>query len=256
MRRTMATAMSRGVRASIDNRSASNSSPRTAPVASLGSCLAMNARSVVSARRAGMSSPSADTDADTAHMMPNVRSVRRCRAQSPADHRVMSSLADDDEDASGGFVVSSPPSCGSASFVRDAASTASAKSIPARCMAAGDDAQFPASSSFFPASTPDAPPKSPGRPKLGAHRAAYRQAPLRVEMTSTPFMASLRVTYDHERCSAEWRWRSRDLRAPPACAVNSVDGPCVSRRQFRRVYPDDDVSPGGATPSGARSEKR
>ena len=58
--------------------------------------MAMNARSVVSARRAGMSSPSADTDADTAHMMPNVRSVRRCRAQSPADHRVMSSLADDD----------------------------------------------------------------------------------------------------------------------------------------------------------------
>ena len=193
MRLTMATAMSRGVRASIDNRSASNSSPRTAPVASLGSCLAMNARSVVSARRAGMSSPSADTDADTAHMMPNVRSVRRCRAQSPADHRVMSSLADD-EDASGGFEESSSPSCGSASFVRDAASTASAKSIPARCMAAGDDAQFPASSSFFPASTPDAPPKSPGRPKLGAHRAAYRQAPLRVEMTSTPFMASLRVT--------------------------------------------------------------
>ena len=140
----MATAMSRGVRASIDNRSASNSSPRTAPVTSLGSCLAMNARSVVSARRAGMSSPSADTDADTAHMMPNVRSVRRCRAQSPADHRVMSSLADDDEDASGGFVESSSsPSCGSTSFVRDAASTASAKSIPARCMAAGDDAPVP-----------------------------------------------------------------------------------------------------------------
>ena len=251
----MATAMSRGVRASIDNRSASNSSPRTAPVTSLGSCLAMNARSVVSARRAGMSSPSADTDADTAHMMPNVRSVRRCRAQSPADHRVMSSLADDDEDASGGFVESSSsPSCGSASFVRDAASTASAKSIPARCMAAGDDAPFPASSSFFPASTPDAPPKSPGRPKFGAHRAAYRQAPFRVEMTSTPFMASLRVTPPtHD--PAEWRWRSRDLRAPPACAVNSVDGPCVSRRQLRRVYPDDDVSPGGATPSGARSER-
>ena len=250
----MATAMSRGVRASIDNRSASNSSPRTAPVTSLGSCLAMNARSVVSARRAGMSSPSADTDADTAHMMPNVRSVRRCRAQSPADHRVMSSLADDDV-ASCLVLESSSPSCGSTSFVRDAASTASAKSIPARCMAAGDDAPS-RSSSFFPESTPDAPPKSPGRPKLGAHRAAYRQAPLRVEMTSTPFMASLRVTYDHERCSAEWRWRSRDLRAPPACAVNSVDGPCVSRRQFRRVYPDDDVSPGGATPSGARSEKR
>ena len=192
----MATAMSRGVRASIDNRSASNSSPRTAPVASLCSCLAMNARSVVSARRAGMSSPSADTDADTAHMMPNVRSVRRCRAQSPADHRVMSSLADD-EDTSGGFVESSSSPIGSASFVRDAASTASAKSIPARCMAAGDDALFPASSSC-PAPTfdddDDAPPKSPGRPKFGAHRAAYRQAPFRVEMTKTPFMASLRVT--------------------------------------------------------------
>ena len=31
-------------------------------------------------------------------------------------------------------------------------------------------------------------PKSPRRPKLGAHRFAYRHAPFRVERTTTPFM--------------------------------------------------------------------